>query len=181
MKRTALIRILVASFVIGVIGATIGGLISGGVAELEDVLPHGVVNFLPNYFAFAIPGIISGFLLCFLGSVWFLLMVRNRGVEAIHGFGALFGTAAGALSGFISIIFIDLVVYPGWFTGEEADLGSRLLSCFLFSIPGAIVGIIAARIITSLLLLDGEIVLLRYVNGQPLKPAKSDSAPTEKK
>jgi len=105
-------------------------------------------------------------------------MIRNRGVEAIRRLDVKFGAAAGALSGFVSLIFIDLVVRPGWASGEDAGWGPRLLSCALFGIPsGAVIGSIAALIIT---IFPGKI-LLRYVNGQPLKPAQSDSAPTEKK
>jgi hypothetical protein len=172
MKNPDLINVGVASFVIGVIGSVIGGFFSNSLQLITDA------SVFFNDFGFAVPGIVSGFLLCFLGSILFLSMMWNRGDKAIHRVGLLFGAVAGVLSAFISIILIDSLVRPGWASGEDADLGSSLLSCFLFSIPsGAVIGVIAAKIITSF---PGKI-LLRYVNGQPLKPAKSDSAPTEKK
>jgi hypothetical protein len=167
------IRVLVASLIIGVIGSVIGGFFSNSVQYITDA------NVYSNDFGFAIPGIISGFFICFLGSMWFLSILWNRDDRDVHLLrGWIFGTAAGALSSSISIIFIDLIVCPGWFSGEDTELVISLLLDVLFgALPGAVVGFIAAIIIT---VFPGKI-LLGYVNRKPVKPSQSDSAPTEKK
>jgi len=168
MKKLNLTRVIIASLVIGIIGAAIGGFFNMFLAPSEDSLYIVASGFL------------LGFSLCFLGSMWFLSMMRNRGKEAIYLVGALFGAGAGALSAFISIIFLYLTAHLGWLLDYNPELlasDQLALVCIFFGIPGAFIGFIVAVIITYF---PGKI-LLKYVNRQPPKQTKSDSAPTEKK
>jgi hypothetical protein len=171
MKKPNLINAGVASFVIGVVGAAIGGFFSmflAVFAPASDDFPYVIAS-----------GSVSGFFICFLGSMWFLSMMWNRGDKAIRSVGALFGVGAGALSTSISVIFVDLVICPGCLSGvEDADWSYRLGSDFLLGVlSGAVIGVIAALIITYF----PGMILLRWINGQPSKSPQSDSAPTEKK
>jgi hypothetical protein len=174
MKKPNLTRVIIASFVIGVIGSFTGGLFSSIFSIFQSITDDPASP--TAAFGFAVPGFISGFSVCFLVSIWFLSWMRNRGEKAIYLDGALFGAVVGALSASISVIFIDLVVRPGLLCGENHD--SLALACIFFGIPpGAFIGFIAGLIITTF----PGMILLRYVKGQPLKQTKSDSAPTEKK
>jgi hypothetical protein len=167
MKKPNLINVGVASFVIGFIGAAIGGFFSmflAVFAPASDDFPYVIAS-----------GSVSGFFICFLGSMWFLSMMWNRGDKAIRSVGALFGAGAGALSASISVIFIDLV--RCLYYDEDVSWGYRLINVFVSCLIGALIGFIAALIITYF---PGKI-LLRWINGQPSKSPQSDSAPTEKK
>ena len=143
MKKLNLIKVIIASFVIGVMGAVIGGAFS---YQLQFLVDYTVES---EDFRFAIPGIISGFLLCFLGSIWFLSWMRNHGDKANHWVGLLFGAGAGALSASISMNLNSLLyLSPGWHFGENVDWNNILSGIFLFGIPGAFIGFIAALFIT---------------------------------
>ena len=101
MKKPNLTRIIVASFVIGIIGAAIGGFFS--VFFTFDLT-------LYDYGTYVIAsGAVSGFIICFLGSILFLSEIWNRGDKAIRRIGWLFGAGAGALSASISMI-LDLKI-----------------------------------------------------------------------
>jgi len=168
MKEPDLINVGVASFVIGVVGSVIGGFFTMFLAVFapsSEDFPYVIAS-----------GFVSGFFICFLGSILFLSMMWNRGDKAIRRVGGLFGAVAGALSASISVMFIDSVICPGCLSGGE-DASLSLLGIFGCGIPGAVIGVIAALIITYF----PGMVLLKYVNKQSLKPTKSDSAPTEKK
>jgi len=89
-----------ASFVIGCIGAAMGGFY-GYLAFLED--SEGYKPIIPAYFVFIV-GLTSGFLSCFYCSKIYLKLLEDKdrryGIRLAPTFGAIAGAITGFLTGF---------------------------------------------------------------------------------
>lgn len=113
-----------ASLLVGLLGALLG-ILEGQAGTLE-----GIDNGRSSYYAqFTLPaGIISGFLFCFFLSLVYLRFMTNHGWKSTIGgigWGILFGTFAGALSGLImgiTLIFAD--VHDLWWAIPSAIVGA---------------------------------------------------------
>ena len=117
-----------ASFIVGLVGAAIGGLIS------FFYVSQGIA---PEY-TIAI-GIFSGFLSCFLVSMWYLRFMEYKGWQWGILFGPLFGGLAGIISGAITGIGI------GFEMGHSPDafLGSGAFGIVFGGGTGVVVGLIS--------------------------------------
>ena len=123
-----------ASFVVGSIGAVIGGLWCYlGVEETR----------LPTYI---LPvGIISGFLSCFFISKWYLKFMEDKTWRWGILFGPFFAVLAGTISGFVTMfssIFED--IGSPYFIPEESFILRGLFGMLFGSVTGAVVGLVSS-------------------------------------
>jgi hypothetical protein len=86
-------RITMASFIAGVAGGVVAGLISYVFISAGDI---GI----PEY-TMAI-GVVSGFLACFLVSAWYLKFMADKSWQMGILFGPLFGALAGGIAGMVT-------------------------------------------------------------------------------
>jgi hypothetical protein len=139
-------RIILASIVVGLLGAVIGGLWGNHWANQPEA--SGIEVFLPA-------GIISGFLSCFFVSMWYLKFMQYRSWQQGILFGPLFAALAGATSAVITGISVGIEV--GYImTGVGIGLTFILYICsfglLIGSFSGAAVGLILSIIFGPFLL-----------------------------
>ena len=149
---------IIASFIIGIVGALIGGYLGMATAELTD--NPSAADYMTR---FSLPsGAATGFVLCMFLSLLYLRFMEDRDWQSGLGFGPLFGALAGALSGFITGVMRA--------TGESAfahtDVFLFLGSGFFGAFLGAVCGI-AFGFIISLLFGPFLIDRLTKVNKKP--------------
>lgn len=146
-------RAILASLVVGVLGAAIGGFLASITATIPygDPLDYGRVPL----------GAVPGFLSCFLVSVWYLKFMKDRRWQEGVGFGTLFGALAGVIAGFIAIFGVDLAT-GGSVGGGSSGLGTRLLASFFF---GGIVGVMVGCVVGFLSALLLRRWLINYLTG----------------
>ena len=128
--REESVKRIVASLIVGILGALLG-MLEGFAGTLE-----GIDNGQGGYYArFTLPaGIISGFLLCFFLSLVYLWFMKNRSWKSGLGWGTLFGAITGGLSGLVMGIAL---IFAG-----VTDLACAIPS----AISGAIIGFLISAL-----------------------------------
>jgi len=124
--------ITMASFIVGLVGAAIGGLISFAWVSQDIGIPEYTIAI----------GIFSGFLSCFLVSMWYLRFMEYKGWQWGILFGPLFAALAGTISGVVTIfssIFED-IGSPHFYLGLRAV---GLFSLYIGGGTGVVVGLIS--------------------------------------
>jgi len=124
-------RAMVASLVVGIIGACIGGLI------ILMVTRH------PGRLAWATVGVITSFLVCYLISQLYLKFLKNRTSQWAHGI--LFGGLAGLVSGLLTAIGITFYVTTLTHTGKS------IAGSIAIAISGTMIGAFSGLIIGTIL------------------------------
>ncbi len=121
--------ITLASFIVGLVGAAIGGLISFVWVSQDIGIPEYTIAI----------GIFSGFLSCFLVSMWYLRFMEYKSWWWGIFFGPLFAAVAGIISGAITGIGI------GFEMGHSPDafLGSGAFGIVIGGGTGVVVGLIS--------------------------------------
>ncbi len=120
-------RVTLASFIVGLVGAAIGGLISFGYVSQGIGIPEYTIAI----------GIFSGFLSCFLVSVWYLRFMADKTWRNGIFFGLLFGGLAGAMSG--AVTGMSAAVADSMY-GEVVSISDVLLGSLMGLYMGAILG-----------------------------------------
>ncbi len=149
-------RTIVASLVMGTVGAIIGGFYAGTIPTITFDTPYPP---LPYDYRLVPLGVVPGFLSCFFVSIWYLKFMQNRSWKVGLGFGPLFGALAGVISGFVILIGVDylggalMFMFGGatetWVTHLLASLE---LGAAVGAATGLVVGFLSAAIVGPLLI-----------------------------
>ncbi len=132
-------RIIMASFIVGLVGAGIGGLLI--YSYTEGIMGLGALPItLPT-------GTISGFLSCFFVSIWYLKYMEDESWRRGILFGPLFAGWAGAISGAVTGIgfqFGEMSVNPYIVPSPDKFLGAGAFGIVIGGGTGMVVGLISS-------------------------------------
>jgi hypothetical protein len=146
-------RELIASSIIGLLGAAAGGFLGYSLQYVAPFMSRPLSEVVPYSLS---AGIISGFICCYYFSTVYLKKIRGDIGKKHFAYGWLYGIYAGAASGVIVAVFymIGLCLAPVTGFSFEADiLGPIIFMLVLSIILGAFIGAVtglAVSIIISL-------------------------------
>jgi hypothetical protein len=155
-------RSIIASAIMGFVGAVIGGFYTGYFFTALNNIDNGRGVYWD--FNNTLIGAALSFLVCFFISIWYLGVMQKKGSKSGFSSGLIFGVIAGVISGFVSSFAVE--IRPSILAGASGN-GVGFLDgvgrCFLGGLFGGVGGMLTGLVIGSLSAGIAGPFLLKYL------------------